>query len=38
MEFVVEEEAEEDDDTRVEEISEVHSTNEVAIGAHALDV
>jgi hypothetical protein len=38
MEFVVEEEAEEDDGTRIEETPQVHSANEVAIGAHELDV
>jgi methylmalonyl-CoA mutase cobalamin-binding subunit len=38
MEFVVEEEAEEDDGTRVEETPQVHSANEVAARAHELDV
>jgi hypothetical protein len=38
MEFVVEEEAEEDDGTRVEETPQVHSANEVVAGAHELDV
>jgi hypothetical protein len=33
MEFVVEEEAEEDDDTRVKETPQVHSANEVAARA-----
>jgi hypothetical protein len=38
MEFVVEEEAKEDDGTRVEETPQVHSANEVAVGAEELDV
>ena len=33
MGFVVEEEAEEDDGTRVEETLQVHNMNEVAVGA-----
>jgi methylmalonyl-CoA mutase cobalamin-binding subunit len=38
MEFVVEEEAEEDDGTHVEETPQVHSANEVAARAQELDV
>jgi hypothetical protein len=38
MEFVVEEEAEEDDGTRIEETPQVHSVNEVVARAQELDV
>jgi methylmalonyl-CoA mutase cobalamin-binding subunit len=38
MKFVVEEEAEEDDGTHVEETPQVHSANEVVAGAQELDV
>ena len=38
MEFVVKEEAEEDDGTRVKQTPQIHSVNKVAARAQALDV